>query len=465
MKRKQKAPIFQISIDEADEKTGVNLISFVSRPAIEADFVALSEKKVQLAQDGHKQILTGPVLIPDKRIFRLSEDEEPFYISFAADTIERIRNKFHKNQFTHATNDEHELPLDGNYVVESWIIADAEKDKAVALGLSDLPAGTWMVSYHVPDADYWEKEILSGNKRGFSLEGFFNYEEIKEQLSKIDMPKKEKGWFQRMSALKLSTIELEDGSTIVHDPISNKLYSDDNTILPSGTYKTRQGVQFKVETSTSVYQWWYQDSEKLNKTEMKKNPKKPGLLAQMKAKLAAWLAMATMTLEDGSSIEIDDETKEVFKLDEEGNRGEPVADGTYTLEDGTTITVEGGKLKEESSEEEMEATALADGSYELPGGDVLTIAEGAYAIATSGGGAAAEEAAAEIEALKKAHAEEIKQKTAEIAKLSATVESQKVLLSKRPATRPVKLGGDKTEPEAKTPAQQRLSELRGRHNK
>ncbi|TPE44932.1 XkdF-like putative serine protease domain-containing protein [Pontibacter mangrovi] len=452
MKRKSQAPVFAISIDDTDEKTGVNLISFVSRPAIEADFVALSQS-VKLAQDKHKQILTGPVLIPDKKIFRLTEDEEPFYIQFDADTIERIRNKFHKNNFTHATNDEHELALDGNYVVESWLISDAEKDKAVALGLSDLPVGTWMVSYRVEDADYWEKEILSGNKRGFSLEGLFDYEEVKEQLSKTDTPdqdmKKPKGWFQRMSALKLSTIELEDGTVIVHDPITNKLFNSDNTYLESGTYKTKQGVTFKVETSTSVYQWFYQEPEKLAQTEMKKPLKKPGLIARMMAKLTAFMALATMTLEDGSTIEVDDETKEVFSLSEEGERGEPLADGTYTLEDGTTIEVAEGKLKEAAPEEDQELSKaqarIAELEKQLSDANASKLS--------------AEQKATELEA--KLKAEEDK-----ATKLSAEKQELEVKLKKKPGAELLKMGGDK-EPadERLSPAQVRLAEVRSRNKK
>lgn len=455
MKRKNQAPVFAISINDTDEKTGVNLISFVSRPAIEADFVALSEQPLRFAKQAHKQILTGPVLIPDKKIFRLTEEEEPFYIQFDADTIERIRNKFHKNSYTHATNDEHALALDGNYVVESWLITDADKDKAVALGLSDLPVGTWMVSYRVEDAEYWEKEIVSGNKRGFSLEGFFDYEEVKEQLSKTDTPdqdmKKPKGWFQRMSALNLSTIELEDGTAIVHDPISGKLYTSDNDLLPSGTYKTKQGVTFKVETTVETYQWYNQEREKLNQTEMSKNPKKPGLIARMMAKMSAMLALATMTLEDGSSIEVDDETKEVFALDAEGNRGEAMADGTYTLEDGSTIEVEGGKLKETEPDpeesEEMKAANARISSLEKQLSDA------------NASKLSAEQKATELEA--KLKAEEDK-----ATKLSAEKQELEVKLSKKPGAEKLKLGGDKEPGDEKlSPAQVRLAEVRNRNKK
>lgn len=368
MKRKEKAPVYAISIDDT-EKTGVNLISFVSRPAIEADFIALSKPApLLLAKDLHKQILTGPVLVPDKKIFRLSEDEEPFYITFSTETIEGIRNKFFKQGHTHATNHEHELALDGNYVVESWIITDTEKDKAFALGLSDLPVGTWMVSYHVPDADYWQNKVLTGEVKGFSLEGFFNNEKIKEQLAQTDMSKNTK----------------------------------------PASFFARLFTAFRKE----------------DKTEYNR------------------LLMAAKTLEGGEQIEVDDDTKEVFKLDTEGNRGEALPDGTYTLEDGTTIEVVEGKLKEAAAEptaEEELSTAkqmISDLTRQLNEANAAKLA--------------AETAlAAEKEASTKLTAEKL--------------ELQKQV-DKKPATTPVKLGGDQgSDTEVKLSAGQlHLAEIRKR---
>lgn len=173
-------PVFSIVLND-DDRTGVSLVSFVESPAIQSNFVALSEQglQVKLATDGMKQVLTGPVLIPDRNIVRLDEKGEPYYITFSAATIESIANKFFKKgKGLHKTNAEHEIALDGNYVVESWIITDPEKDKSAALGLSGLPVGTWMLSYKVEDAGYWKDEILTGKRKGFSLEGMFDYQPV-----------------------------------------------------------------------------------------------------------------------------------------------------------------------------------------------------------------------------------------------------------------------------------------------
>jgi hypothetical protein len=172
-------PIYSIKLDKDDKRSGVSLISFVENPAIQANFVSLSQQQeVKLARDEMKRILTGPVLIPEKQILRQNGAGEYYYITFSSDVIEQIRDKFFREGNISNTNSEHEIALSGNYVVESWIVTNPEKDKSVALGLGEQAPGTWMVSYKVDDKEFWEKEILTGKRKGFSLEGIFDYEPV-----------------------------------------------------------------------------------------------------------------------------------------------------------------------------------------------------------------------------------------------------------------------------------------------
>lgn len=180
-------PVYDITINEnEDDRTGVNLVSFVSFPAIESDFVALSEKKdtrpIHLNED--KQILTGAALIPDLDILRIDADGSPYFIRFSRRVIEQIRDKYHRLNKTQETNDEHETELTGNYLIESWLVSDPKTDKAAALGLGELPAGTWVLSFKVPNTEYWQENIKSGIRSGFSIEGFFNLELIESEIQK-----------------------------------------------------------------------------------------------------------------------------------------------------------------------------------------------------------------------------------------------------------------------------------------
>lgn len=172
-----KIPVFNCIIDEdPEDETGVYAISFVDSPANEVDFVALRRhNETRLSKDTKKQILTGVVLKPDQLIYRSSPQAGDYYIRFSAAEIEKIAHKMMRTGIAlHTTTHQHQTPLRGNYLTELWIVEDPDTDKAKALGFDNLPKGTLMCSYKIEDSDYWQNEVMSGNVRGFSLEGFFS---------------------------------------------------------------------------------------------------------------------------------------------------------------------------------------------------------------------------------------------------------------------------------------------------
>ena len=191
-------PVYKVILsDEADDPTGVQLISFVESPATGSHFIALSqnaesggtatgntapEPAALCLRSEEKQVLTGPVLIPDALLLRKAPDGRPFYVQFSAQVIEQIRNKFFRSGAIAATSDEHSQPLHHNHIVESWLVENPELDKAQAIGLGSLPKGTWVVSYKINDPAYWNREIKSGKRKGFSLEGLFRLTKTAEPL-------------------------------------------------------------------------------------------------------------------------------------------------------------------------------------------------------------------------------------------------------------------------------------------
>lgn len=182
-------PIYKMTIDEQDDITGVEFISLVDYPAIEVDWVAMSANKLKLyATDREKQVVTGPAMIPDMPIYRADSKLGEYYVTFSIDEIEKISRKFNREQRTLGVNYQHEpdSQLDNCVILEQWFISDSNMDKAKALGF-DLPVGTWMVTVHFSDKMFWEREIKSGNVRGFSIEGFLNM-----QMNKIKQSKMEK---------------------------------------------------------------------------------------------------------------------------------------------------------------------------------------------------------------------------------------------------------------------------------
>ena len=165
--------IIELVIDENEELFGIEAISVVENPAIEEDFIALkNQDQIRLAEvSKEKRILMGAALIPDKPIYRKSDDNE-FYIYFSKDTVAKASQMFlqagNQGQATmeHATE-----KLEGMTVVESWIIEDEVHDKSRKYGL-DMPVGTWMVSMKCDNDEVWAK-VKEQKIRGFSIEGYF----------------------------------------------------------------------------------------------------------------------------------------------------------------------------------------------------------------------------------------------------------------------------------------------------
>ena len=136
-----KIPIYECKIDESlNDVTGIYAISFVDEPAVEENFVALSKQAVLLNKDTKKQILTGVVLKPNQLIYRLDEENQPYYIQFSENEIEKISHKMMKAGLAlYHTKHQHESELKGNYLTELWIVTDPDNDKSNALGFKDLP--------------------------------------------------------------------------------------------------------------------------------------------------------------------------------------------------------------------------------------------------------------------------------------------------------------------------------------
>lgn len=173
-------PVYNCLIDEnTEDQSGIYAISFVDVPANEIDFVTLAEqpKLERLNRDSKKQILTGVVLRPDQLIYR-NDLRGEYYIRFSAEEIEKIAQKMMRTGIAlQNTTHQHQNPLEGNFLTELWIVENPQHDKSQALGFADLPKGTLMCSYKIANKHYWDTQVMTGNVRGFSLEGFF-FQEI-----------------------------------------------------------------------------------------------------------------------------------------------------------------------------------------------------------------------------------------------------------------------------------------------
>jgi hypothetical protein len=156
------------------ELEGIQAISLVEAPAIDENWVTLSEQLLFKAQDQERRIVMGPALIPDKPIYRRKGEEE-FHIFFSKETVRKSMELYFKNGRQNSATVEHEVGIASTTVVESWIV-EGEQDKSKLYGF-DLPVGTWMVSMKIESEPIWDEWVKTGRLKGFSIEGYFKKRE------------------------------------------------------------------------------------------------------------------------------------------------------------------------------------------------------------------------------------------------------------------------------------------------
>ena len=188
--------IVELILDEEQEEGGIEAISIVESPAIESDFVALNNQEIKLAEiDKEKRILLGALLIPNKPIYRKS-DEGEYYIFFSKDTIVKASQLYLRNGYQNSATLEHDQALKGLTLVESWIVESETQDKSRKYGLN-VPVGTWMGAVKVNNDEIWNEYVKTDKVKGFSIEGYFAdkmekpKEKIQEDFSKEDQLIKE----------------------------------------------------------------------------------------------------------------------------------------------------------------------------------------------------------------------------------------------------------------------------------
>jgi len=165
--------IVELILDE-EQDSFVESISVVENPAIEKSFVVLKTetKEYKFAEvDKEKKILIGPILIPNKPIYRKNKNEE-YYIYFSRETVRKASQLYLKQGNQSNSTLEHNSKIEGLTLVESWIVEDKANDKSNMFGM-DLPLGTWVGSVKVENDEVWNDYVKTGKVKGFSIEGYF----------------------------------------------------------------------------------------------------------------------------------------------------------------------------------------------------------------------------------------------------------------------------------------------------
>ena len=178
-----KIPTFEFLIDDSED-SGVKTLSVVTSPAMESSFITLDKqdkksKYVFIDKDEkqYKGIVAGLAIIPDKMIFRQDEEGNDYQGFFSIETIEKIRNKYHKEVMNlKSVNIEHSDVFIDAFLIESYILDTEERVNEVkSKGIEEATLGSWFTAFKIENKEVFNA-CVSGVFNGFSVEAFLDRE-------------------------------------------------------------------------------------------------------------------------------------------------------------------------------------------------------------------------------------------------------------------------------------------------
>jgi hypothetical protein len=156
-----------------------------------ASALSWAESKINQAEKMHQafaieseeqRIVSGALILADTKIYRRDADGGEYYVTFPKETIKSLVLKFFKKGFQTNVNIMHSqgAVMEGVTMFESWII-DKERGILPMKGFENVADGSWFGSFKVENDEVWNM-IKSGEVKGFSVEGLFNYSLSREEM-------------------------------------------------------------------------------------------------------------------------------------------------------------------------------------------------------------------------------------------------------------------------------------------
>lgn len=233
----RKLPTYRIVVNPDDAETGVYAVSLVDEPAIEVDWIKLAkdEEMFFLAKD--KQMLFGPLLIPNKLIYRRDKKGNEYNIVFDEETIQTIADKYNENKLGDVFNFQHSDKKVEAILLQNWITGESDKSKD--LGFS-LPKGTWFGGVKIKDESFWLNEIKTDRVKGFSVEVSAGTELIEMTAESADKNK-----------IELMEYKTRDGLTLTWEgdaAVGKEVF----LVLEDGTKVPADNGEYELEDGTKV---------------------------------------------------------------------------------------------------------------------------------------------------------------------------------------------------------------------
>jgi len=171
-----KLPVYKLRIKETDTDTSeVSYVAMVDEGAILLDWVTFS-KQARFSADKDRRLIMGALMVADMPIYRRTDKGE-FYVVFDKEEIMKIAQKFFRKGYVSNFNLMHDSDkkTEGVYVIESFIV-DSSRGVSPPKAFEGISEGSWLVTVKVDNEALWNDYIKTGELKGFSVEGMFDFE-------------------------------------------------------------------------------------------------------------------------------------------------------------------------------------------------------------------------------------------------------------------------------------------------
>lgn len=234
----KRIPTYKIVVSEDDAETGVYAVSLVDEPAIEVDWVKLARiEELYFSTNRDKQMLFGPLLIPNKLIYRRDEKGNEYNIVFDEETIQIIADKYNENKLGDVFNFQHSDRKVEAVLLQNWLTGENDKSKDYGF---ELPKGTWFGGVKVKDEDFWMNEVKTERVKGFSVEIMAGTQLIEMTADKVDKNK-----------IDLMDYKTKDGLTISWEGEA-EVGKDIFIVLEDGSREPLNNGEYELEDGTKV---------------------------------------------------------------------------------------------------------------------------------------------------------------------------------------------------------------------
>jgi len=241
----KKLPLYKIKVNPEDE-SGVYAVSLVDEPAIEYDWVKLSKQvEMNFSVDTDKQLLYGPMLVPNKMIYRRDENGYEYNIMFDKETIELIAEKFNRNKLGDKFNLQHSDVEVEAFLKENWLTDKPDKSEKYGF---ELPEGTWFGAVKVVDEDFWKDKVKEEEVKGFSVEILAGAELVELSINNNKSKKNTK----KMEKTELANVMKTDGVAVYYEGdfvVGAEVFLDEEMTQPApeGEHELEGGIKIVVE--------------------------------------------------------------------------------------------------------------------------------------------------------------------------------------------------------------------------